>query len=128
MALVGHGAGARTARSLLSPASTLFGAIVRTRNALYDRRVLPVRASRIPTLSIGNVTVGGTGKTPIASWLAVRLQDAGAHPAIVMRGYGDDEPLVHARLAPTIPVVVERESSRGHRVRGVAGCRCRSAR
>jgi tetraacyldisaccharide 4'-kinase len=100
------GAGARAARSLLLPASALFGAAVRVRNAMYDRHVLPVRTPRVPALSVGNLTVGGTGKTPVSSWLAVQLQARGAHPAIVMRGYGDDEPLVHARLVPTIPVVV----------------------
>lgn len=101
-----RGAGARAVRALLSPASMLFGAVVRARNALYDAHALPVRAPRIPALSIGNLTVGGTGKTPVSSWFAVQLQARGAHPAIVMRGYGADEPLVHARLAPTIPVIV----------------------
>ncbi len=100
------GAGAHLARALLRPASALFGAAVRTRNALYDRHALPVRTPRIPALSVGNLAVGGTGKTPVSSWLAVQLQARGAHPAIVLRGYGDDEPLVHARLAPTIPVIV----------------------
>ena len=100
-----RGAGARAVRALLSPASMLFGAVVRARNALYDAHALPVRAPRIPALSIGNLTVGGTGKTPVSSWFAVQLQARGAHPAIVMRGYGADEPLVHERLAPTIPVI-----------------------
>jgi len=101
-----RGGGARALRALLSPASMLFGSVVRGRNALYDRRLLPVRTPRLPALSVGNLTVGGTGKTPVASWLALQLQARGARPAIVMRGYGDDEPLVHARLAPSIPVVV----------------------
>ena len=100
------GAAAGFARSLLIPASALFGAAVRVRNSLYDRHVLRVRTPRIPALSVGNLTVGGTGKTPVSSWLALRLRALGAHPAIVMRGYGGDEPLVHARLAPTVPVVV----------------------
>jgi tetraacyldisaccharide 4'-kinase len=93
-------------RAALSPASAIFGGAVRARNSLYDRRLLPVRTPRVPALSVGNLTVGGTGKTPVSSWLALQLQSRGAHPAIVMRGYGDDEPLVHARLAPSIPVVV----------------------
>jgi tetraacyldisaccharide 4'-kinase len=109
----GTGRGARAARALLAPASAAFGAIVRVRNALYDRGTLPVRAPRIPALSVGNVTVGGTGKTPVSSWLATRLQLHGAHPAIVLRGYGDDEPLVHARLAPAIPVVVNPDRLEG---------------
>jgi tetraacyldisaccharide 4'-kinase len=100
------GTRARLARALLRPASVLFGAAARARNALYDRRVLPVRSPRIPALSVGNLVVGGTGKTPLSSWLAVQLQKRGAQPAIVLRGYGDDEPLVHAHLAPTIPVIV----------------------
>jgi tetraacyldisaccharide 4'-kinase len=103
----GTGAGARVARSLLLPVSALFGAAVRVRNSLYDRHVFAVRTPRIPAVSIGNLSVGGTGKTPVSSWLALRLQALGAHPAIVMRGYGGDEPLVHARLAPTIPVVAQ---------------------
>jgi tetraacyldisaccharide 4'-kinase len=98
--------GARAARILLAPFSALFAAIVWMRNALYDVRVLPVRAPRLPALSVGNLTVGGTGKTPVSSWLATRLESRGAHPAIVLRGYGDDEPLVHARLTPSIPIVV----------------------
>jgi len=118
------GAGARAARALLSPASMLFGAIVRARNTLYTRHVLPVRTPRIPAVSIGNLTVGGTGKTPVSSWFAQQLEARGAHPAIVMRGYGADEPLVHARLAPTIPVIVnanrfegiERAASQGAQV------------
>jgi tetraacyldisaccharide 4'-kinase len=100
------GARARAMRALLSPGSALFGLAVRARNALYDRRLLPARTPRVPALSVGNLTVGGTGKTPVSSWLALQLEARGAHPAIVMRGYGDDEPLVHARLAPSIPVVV----------------------
>jgi tetraacyldisaccharide 4'-kinase len=102
----GPGTGARATRMLFSPASALFGAVVHARNALYEHRLLPVRAPRVPALSVGNLTVGGTGKTPVSSWLALQLQARGAHPAIVMRGYGDDEPIVHARLAPSIPVVV----------------------
>jgi tetraacyldisaccharide 4'-kinase len=101
----GTTAAARTARAMLAPVSFAFSAIVRVRNAMYDRGALPVRTPRIPAVSVGNLTVGGTGKTPVASWLAARLQARGAHPAIVLRGYGDDEPLVHARLTPTIPVV-----------------------
>ena len=107
------GAGARLVRALLLPASALFGAAVRARNSLYDHRLLAVRTPRIPALSVGNLTVGGTGKTPVSSWLAQQLQACGAHPAIVMRGYGDDEPLVHARLAPTIPVVVDPDRFEG---------------
>lgn len=96
---------ARAARALLAPLSAAFYAIVRARNLLYDRKLLVVREPRIPAVSVGNLTVGGTGKTPVSSWLATRLEARGASPAIVLRGYGDDEPLVHAELTPTIPVI-----------------------
>ena len=98
--------GARAARAALTPASLAFGAIVRVRNALYDRKLISARGPRVPTVSVGNLTVGGTGKTPVSSWLAMQLQARGAHPAIVLRGYGDDEPRVHARLTPNLPVIV----------------------
>src|SRR5690606_29656645 len=57
----------------------------------------------------------GTGKTPLAAWLAGRLVESGAHPAIVLRGYGDDEPRVHELLNPAAIVVTDAD-----RVRGVA--------
>jgi tetraacyldisaccharide 4'-kinase len=56
-------------------------------------------------VSVGNLTVGGTGKTPVAAWLARELAARGARPAIVLRGYGGDEPLVHRRLNPALPVI-----------------------
>lgn len=96
---------ARAARAMLEPLAAAFSVVVRTRNWMYDRRLLAVRAPRIPVLSVGNLTVGGTGKTPVSSWLATQLAARGASPAIVLRGYGDDEPLVHARLTPTMPVI-----------------------
>jgi tetraacyldisaccharide 4'-kinase len=102
-----NSAGAAVARALLSPVSALFAIIVRVRNAMYDRHIIPVRVPRLPALAVGNLTVGGTGKTPVSSWLATQLQKRGARPAIVLRGYGDDEPLVHERLTPTIPVIVD---------------------
>jgi tetraacyldisaccharide 4'-kinase len=57
--------------------------------------------------------VGGTGKTPIAAWFAQRLREAGATPAIVLRGYGDDEPKVHTLLNPGVDVVADPERARG---------------
>lgn len=98
--------GARIARAALSPASLIFGAITAVRASLYSSGVLAERPTAIPALSVGNLTVGGTGKTPLAAYFATRLRDAGATPGIVLRGYGDDEPLVHRTLNPGVPVVV----------------------
>lgn len=97
------GAAAAAIRLGLSPLSTVFGAIVRGRNRRLDaQRAL----AAIPALSVGNLTVGGSGKTPVASWFAQCLRDLGAHPALVLRGYGDDEWRVHRLLTPGLPVVL----------------------
>lgn len=101
----GDGVAARAGRGLLAPLGWAFAGGVALRGELYDRGLLAVGRPVLPALGIGNLTVGGTGKTPVAAELARRLADAGGRPAIVLRGYGDDEPLVHARLNPDIPVV-----------------------
>ena len=111
----GEGVGARAARALLAPASWVFAGIAAARGALYDRGLLDAQAAAVPVLSLGNLTVGGTGKTPVAAWAAHELRRRGALPAIVLRGYGDDEPLVHARLNADVPVIADPD-----RVRGVA--------
>ncbi|HYW49712.1 MAG TPA: tetraacyldisaccharide 4'-kinase, partial [Gemmatimonadaceae bacterium] len=92
----GEGATARIARVLLSPASALYGAAIDRINARYDATA-PTSGS-IPAVSIGNLTVGGTGKTPVSAWFAGAFRAAGASPAIVLRGYGDDEIHVHRLL------------------------------
>ncbi len=99
----GDGAMSRATRTLLMPASVLFGAGVSWRNARFDAR--PAIAGPIPALSIGNLSVGGTGKTPVSAWFARRLLAAGAHPALVLRGYGEDELAVHRLLNPAVPVL-----------------------
>lgn len=102
-------------RALLWIPARAFAAGARVRNLLFDRGVLRVHQGPIPAVSIGNITVGGTGKTPVAAWLAAELARRGARPAIVLRGYGGDEPAVHARLNPGIPVVVEPDRVKGVR-------------
>ncbi len=103
----GEGALARAGRAVLWLPARIFAAGVGTRNRLFDRGVLPVHRGPIPAISVGNITVGGTGKTPVAAWLAGELARRGARPAVVLRGYGADEPAVHARLNPEVPVVVD---------------------
>lgn len=97
--------GARAARGLLTPLGWTFGAVAALRGRLYDRGLLRSVEGALPALGVGNLTVGGTGKTPVAAEIARRLLESGARPAIVLRGYGGDEPLVHSLLNPTIPVV-----------------------
>src|SRR3954465_10822691 len=101
----GDDAVASTLRTVRGAAERMFGAIVGARDILYDAGWLPAAETSIPAVSVGNLTVGGTGKTPIAAGMAQGLVARGAHPAMILRGYGDDEPLVHARLNPGVPVI-----------------------
>lgn len=73
---------------LLLPASGLFGVLTGLRRALYRLGLLPVALLPVPVVVVGNISVGGTGKTPLVSWLAAFLRAEGYHPAIVSRGYG----------------------------------------
>jgi tetraacyldisaccharide 4'-kinase len=73
---------------VLLPLSWLFGALVACRRAAYRSGLFSrVRVGR-PVIVIGNVTVGGTGKTPFTIWLATQLQAKGKRVGIVLRGYG----------------------------------------
>ena len=72
----------------LLPLSVLFGALVKLRRAAYRLRLLPARRFAVPVLVVGNITVGGTGKTPLVIWLADYLRSHGWSPGIVSRGYG----------------------------------------
>lgn len=78
----------RVMRTVLAGAATPYGWAVRLRNAAYDRGVFPVHRLPCRVVSVGNLTVGGTGKTPTVIALARRLAAAGVRPCIVIRGYG----------------------------------------
>lgn len=75
------------ARVLLWPLAAVYGAGVRLRGWLYARRVLRPRRLQGVVISVGNLTVGGTGKTPMVMWLAERLFAEGRRVAILTRGY-----------------------------------------
>lgn len=74
-------------RALFWPASVLFGVIVRTRAWLYRRGILAQKRLNGVVISVGNLTAGGTGKTPMVVWLAERLLAEGKRVAILTRGY-----------------------------------------
>jgi tetraacyldisaccharide 4'-kinase len=73
---------------LLYPASLLFRAAVAARRAAYRAGLLATTRLPVPVVVIGNVTVGGTGKTPLVIWLAAFLRERGRRPGILSRGYG----------------------------------------
>ena len=75
-------------RAALVPAALAYGAVIAVRNRLYDAGWLA--AARVPAhvVSVGNLAVGGTGKTPTTLWLAERLLARGHRVGIVTRGYG----------------------------------------
>jgi tetraacyldisaccharide 4'-kinase len=76
-----------TARVLLSPLSAVYGIYVRVRLWLYTRGWIRQKRLRGAVISIGNLSVGGTGKTPMVLWLAERLHARGEKVAILSRGY-----------------------------------------
>lgn len=74
----------------MNPFSAIFGAAVGLRNNLYDRHLLKVRRLRRPVVSIGNLSVGGTGKTPFVIMLGALLKARGIEVDVLSRGYGRD--------------------------------------
>jgi tetraacyldisaccharide 4'-kinase len=96
----------RAVSMLLLPAEWAYRFVVAARGAAYDAGLFQSASSSIPTLGVGNLTVGGTGKTPITAWFAARLGRLGRNPAVVLRGYGGDEVRVHRLLNPGVPVQV----------------------
>ena len=80
---------------------------------MYDGGILPLQHAPVPVISVGNLTVGGSGKTPLASWLLRGLLARGEKPALVARGYGEDEILLHRRWNPGIPIIAEEDRAYG---------------
>ena len=111
----------RIARAALAPFEAAYRGVSSIRNSLYDSGVLKTEASPVPVVSVGNLTVGGTGKTPMTAWIAHELAKSKKTPAIVLRGYGDDEPLVHQRCNPDVPVIVSPDRVAGIREAAAAG-------
>jgi tetraacyldisaccharide 4'-kinase len=107
----------------MNPLSALFGAGVTVRNALYDRRIFQVKKLARPVVSVGNISVGGSGKTPFVIGLGQLLAGRGIAFDVLSRGYGrssteiaivdpqgspaqfGDEPLLIARKLQ-VPVIV----------------------
>ncbi|WIM06635.1 MAG: tetraacyldisaccharide 4'-kinase [Candidatus Nitricoxidivorans perseverans] len=73
---------------LLLPVGAAFLALVALRRLLYRLGVLPPVRLPVPVVVVGNITAGGSGKTPLVIWLAEALSARGMHPGVISRGYG----------------------------------------
>lgn len=104
---------------LLRLPAALFSAAARTRRVLYDRGLLPVTRASVPVISVGNVTTGGTGKTPVCAWFVRELAARGHRPGLLSRGYGaergesNDEAKLLERLCPLVPHVADKDRVAG---------------
>ncbi|MDH3458997.1 MAG: tetraacyldisaccharide 4'-kinase [Gemmatimonadota bacterium] len=96
---------ARIVRGTLLPPSLLYDGVMRARARAYATGLLPSEIPAVPTVAVGNLTVGGSGKTPIAAWIAEYYAAHGRRPGIVLRGYGGDEGLVHHERLPGAVVI-----------------------
>lgn len=85
---------------LLAPLAGLYGAACLLRRGLYRLGLLAIRRLPVPVVIVGNITAGGTGKTPLTIWLARELHAAGFHPGVVCRSYRAAAREA-ARVAPT---------------------------
>ena len=116
---------------LLSPLSLIYISIIYLRHILYQLGLISITKINAPTIVIGNIVAGGTGKTPLVIWLAKHFKDKGFLPGIVSRGYGGtylsnielvkptsnpmlvgDEPVIIARNT-NCPVVVAKIRAKG---------------
>ncbi|MGJ0491560.1 tetraacyldisaccharide 4'-kinase [Methylobacter sp.] len=91
---------------LLMPLSWLFYALSSIRKFLFQVNILKSHSLPVPVIVIGNITVGGTGKTPLVIWLAGQLQLAGYKPGIISRGYGGSAQQTQAVFADSSPTEV----------------------
>jgi tetraacyldisaccharide 4'-kinase len=114
--------------ALLVPLAVLFGAVASVRRALFRAGILRAVRLPVPVVVVGNITAGGSGKTPLAAALTRALAERGWHPGLVSRGYGrvrsqrepimvtpdanpdvvGDEPLLLARTGLPVAVAVDR--------------------
>ncbi len=124
---------------LLTPPSLGYELAVRLRNTAYDAALLPVHRLSIPAISVGGLSAGGSGKTPLAAHLALQIAGWGGRPLLVAHGYGvprttrgvaliapgvdsprpqwrdvGEETLLLSRLAPGVPVIVTRHRERAY--------------
>jgi tetraacyldisaccharide 4'-kinase len=110
-----RGPTAAALRGLLRVAETPYSLAVRYRNHRFDRGRAEIHKLGVPVVSVGNLTLGGTGKTPLVKWLTRRLRDSGASVVLLSRGYGaasgeqNDEARELAQALPNVPHIQNRD-------------------
>jgi tetraacyldisaccharide 4'-kinase len=104
---------ARLARAALLPLSALCRLWMDARLLALRWGWIEVHDLPLPSVAVGNLTVGGSGKTPVAIWIARYYAAKGMVPGILLRGYGDDENLVHAKSVPSAHVVPDPDRAAG---------------
>jgi tetraacyldisaccharide 4'-kinase len=112
-----RGVGAASARLGLSLTSIVYGAAVRVRNATYDLNWKTIERAPVPVISVGNLTLGGTGKTPMVEWIARWFRERYRRVAILSRGYGqtegmNDEGRVLEENLPDVPHLQGRDRAK----------------
>lgn len=109
-------------RRALWPLSFVYRSVTGLRNWCYDSGLFKQHALGVPVVSVGNLTVGGTGKTPLVVWLVATARAAGRRPGVLARGYGrtdgeafNDEGKLLAMRFPDLPQVQDPDRVRGGR-------------
>ncbi len=112
-----QGAAASLLRAALAAASWPYAAAVRVRRWAYRAGLLKSRTAAVPVICVGNITTGGTGKTPMVAWVVARLSSAGRTPAILTRGYraidGQSDEAELLKVLSGAPVIVNPDRFRG---------------
>ncbi|MEZ6068224.1 MAG: tetraacyldisaccharide 4'-kinase [Planctomycetaceae bacterium] len=104
-----RGFGPSLLRGALSLAAPCYGLMMRLRNQAYDAGWFATHRTDVPVVSIGNITTGGTGKTPLVAWTVQMLLEQGLLPGILSRGYrdvdgaGNDEKRLLDAICPEVP-------------------------
>lgn len=107
----------------LRAAAAVYAGAADGRHLLYELGMLEAREAPLPLVSVGGLTVGGSGKTPVAAAVAGWLLERGRRPAVLMRGY-DDELRAHRHLAPGALVLGSRDRWRAAREAARRGADC----
>ncbi len=94
----------KLASIVAAPFTTLYRTGVAARNRRYDRKGT-FEVPGLAVVSVGNLTVGGTGKTPFAAWVVRLVKESGTRVVLLARGYGQDELELHRQWNPSVPVV-----------------------